>query len=524
MPYSAQSMGGSVKMVGDYTIKGTAIVFGGRDLVGDYFTPATDLGETRPFVGMPVYYDHALGNEPNQIGTVKQWETTEGGIDVEIELSKRYRYVEQVMELVKKGAIGLSTGAVGNTVIREKGQLKRWIVGELSLTTTPAEPRTVASTKTADADAQHGSAVGNINLNHQRLGDTPMPVDKNELKDALREIAGEPVPGGGVVMPETKAPFVNTIKSNSQDELKVAQLHWLRTGKMNDATKATIAEDSGTWGVSVAHDLQRTIVGKRDEQSVLSQLPINRITTAKEYYDINAENAKASMAFVAEKAAANESEPTASQVSIRLYKASLMIKLTNEILEDTSNNLEEYLTDVIARAYAVNINTYFLGGSGSSQPQGVIPRITNSIALTSTTGVSVANVNDIFYGLPMAYHGAQTGWAMQLATLGAIQSLVVAGAFAFAETPQGSFNGGPTLKYRPVAPTAGVSALGAGNKSIIFGNWNYSHFVEHTGGIKISRNPYLYEATGETAIFVTARWGSDVSQAEAFIRGTNPAS
>jgi len=166
MPYSAQSMGGSVKMVGDYTIKGTAIVFGGRDLVGDCFTPATDLGETRPFVGMPVYYDHALGNEPNQIGTVKQWETTEGGLDVEIELSKRYRYVEQVMELVKKGAIGLSTGAVGNTVVREKGQLKRWIVGELSLTTTPAEPRTVASTKTADAAAQHGSAVGNIDLNH----------------------------------------------------------------------------------------------------------------------------------------------------------------------------------------------------------------------------------------------------------------------------------------------------------------------------------------------------------------------
>lgn len=515
--------GSAVKMVSDYVIKGTAIVYGGRDLVGDFFTKDTDLGESRPFTGMPVFYDHALGSEPNQIGVVKQWTTTEGGIDVEIELDKRYRYVQQVLELVKQGAIGLSTGAVGNTVVREKGLLKRWVVGELSLTATPCEPRTVASAKTAGDLSQHGSTVGNIHPN-QHLGDTPVSVDKTELKNALAEIAGEPVPGGGMVMPETAAPMHNKIKSNSADELKMAQLHWLRTGKLNDATKATIAEDSGTWGISVAHDLQRTIVGKRDEQSVLSQLPINRITTSKEYYDINAENAKASMAFVAEKGAANQSEPTGAQVSIRLYKASLMIKLTNEILEDTSNNLEEYLTDVIARAYAVNINTYFLGGSGSSQPQGVIPRITNSIALTSTTGVSVANVNDIFYGLPMAYHGAQTGWAMQLATLGAIQSLVVAGAFAFAETPQGNLNGGPTLKYRPVAPTAGVSPLGAGNKSIIFGNWNYSHFVEHTGGIKISRNPYLYEATGETAIFVTARWGSDVSQAEAFIRGTNPAS
>ena len=129
MDYSTVLFDNEVKMVSDYVIKGRAIVYGGRDLVGDYFTKDTDLGESRSFIGMPVYYDHALGDERNQIGIVKQWITDDGGIDVEIELSKRYRYVEQVLELVKKGAIGLSTGAVGNTVVREKGQLKRWVVG-----------------------------------------------------------------------------------------------------------------------------------------------------------------------------------------------------------------------------------------------------------------------------------------------------------------------------------------------------------------------------------------------------------
>jgi len=43
MPYSAKSMGGSVKMVSDYTITGPAMQFGGRDLVVDCFPPATDL-------------------------------------------------------------------------------------------------------------------------------------------------------------------------------------------------------------------------------------------------------------------------------------------------------------------------------------------------------------------------------------------------------------------------------------------------------------------------------------------------
>jgi len=43
-----------VKSVGDYTIKGRAIVFGGKDLVGDRFTKETDLGASRSFLGLPV--------------------------------------------------------------------------------------------------------------------------------------------------------------------------------------------------------------------------------------------------------------------------------------------------------------------------------------------------------------------------------------------------------------------------------------------------------------------------------------
>ncbi len=517
------TLGNEVKSLGDYLIKGRAIVYGGRDIVGDYFTKDTDLGETRSMVGLPVYYDHALGSMRGRIGEVKEWIPVDDGIDVIIELDKRKQYVEQVMELVKRGALGLSTGAVGHLVHREAGQLKRWVVGELSLTTSPCEPRTVTSAKSVGDDSQQEATVGNIDTSKSVIGEEIMHTDKDAIREVLFEMAGEPVKGGGIVVPE--APMVNKMpKVSSADELKAAQLHWLRTGKVNDAVKATMAEDSGTWGVAVAHDLQRTIVGKRDEQSILSQLPITRITTSKEYYDVNTENAKASFAFVNESGSANQSEPTAAQRSIRLYKASLMMKITNELLEDTSNNLEQYLTDAIARAYAVNINTYLLGGSGSSQPQGVIPRISNSVTLTSTTGVSVANINDIFYGLPQAYHGNQTGWAMRIATLGAIRALTVNGSFAFQETPVGSTNGEERLKYRPVAMSDGVSALGASNKSIIFGNWAYAYFVEHSGGLKISRNPYLYEATGETAIFVTARWGSDLTIPEAFIRGTNPAS
>ena len=63
----------AIKAVAPYTLSGVGVVYGGEDLTGDRFSKDTDFGGSRPFVGMPVYYDHALGGIKSQIGTVKVW-------------------------------------------------------------------------------------------------------------------------------------------------------------------------------------------------------------------------------------------------------------------------------------------------------------------------------------------------------------------------------------------------------------------------------------------------------------------
>ena len=138
-----KAFGGVVKSVGAYNLKGVGICYGGKDLYDDTFTATTDFGESRSFVGMPVYYDHALGSVKSQVGTVKAWEATEDGIVFEIELDRHKAYVDDILKLAQKGALGYSTGALAHTVVREAGELKRWIIGEVSLTPTPAEPRTL---------------------------------------------------------------------------------------------------------------------------------------------------------------------------------------------------------------------------------------------------------------------------------------------------------------------------------------------------------------------------------------------
>lgn len=144
--------GGAVKSLPDnpYRLRTRGIVWGGYDLLGDQFVRGeTDLGAKRSFVGMPVYWDHSDFSAKNpiksQIGTVVYADEDDRGINFEIELDRSKRYVDDIKALERAGALGSSTGAIDYLIKRRQGKLKRWIVGEISLTPEPMEPRTHAA-------------------------------------------------------------------------------------------------------------------------------------------------------------------------------------------------------------------------------------------------------------------------------------------------------------------------------------------------------------------------------------------
>jgi hypothetical protein len=134
--------------------RGLGVVWGGKDLVGDTFTKSTEVGSERPFKGMPLYFDHAQGEIKDAIGTVLDANSDDSGMWFDFQLNKRHKYASKIKELIKTGALGLSTGAISHLVTRDSGELKCWVIGELSLTPTPAEPRTlIHNTPKVNAEA-----------------------------------------------------------------------------------------------------------------------------------------------------------------------------------------------------------------------------------------------------------------------------------------------------------------------------------------------------------------------------------
>lgn len=354
------------------------------------------------------------------------------------------------------------------------------------------------------------------------LVDVNSPEFNVAVAKSMEALVGARAPQGGVyVGASNEAPKVkkHTTRGFSNEQTE-AFCHWVKSND-NVAAKATLVEGTGAnGGYNVPIDMYMRIVAKRDEMSLLSKFPFRRITTSREYVDVIPQDEKADFAEVGENSAANFDEPTFAQRRIQVYTASLAYKISNQLLNDAATDLETFLADEFARAYARYVNSRIIAGTGSSQPYGIVTRATVSETLASTTGVDVQDIINIYHKLPEWYvQQGMTGWIMRNNTLAAIRSLT-SQWLAFTGTPMGDMN---TLYTQPFVVSDKIAAMAASAKSIIFGNYDYYAFVEN-GGMEIARNPYLYQANNVTALFGYVRVGGDVIQTEAFVLGTNPAS
>lgn len=164
-------MGQTVKYIKEtddaYTIGGYGVVWGGRDLLGDYFDQTTDFWTDRITSTPPVLYEHGMDGATRKavLGQVVEMRSDDTGMWIEAQLEKSRAYVDAVMELVNAGVLGWSSGAVSHLCERTKdGHITSWALAEFSLTPDPAEPRTlgVQDLSGLDDDPQIKSLIAAI--------------------------------------------------------------------------------------------------------------------------------------------------------------------------------------------------------------------------------------------------------------------------------------------------------------------------------------------------------------------------
>lgn len=128
---------------GDVIVEGYGIVFGGRDLDGESFTKETDFEMEYVPVKKAFYSHRSDPHVKQELGHVVDHRVDDTGVWFKMQLGKSHRYLTAVQKLIEKGVIGISTGTASQLSDRVGQKIVKWPIVEVSLTPTPAEPRTL---------------------------------------------------------------------------------------------------------------------------------------------------------------------------------------------------------------------------------------------------------------------------------------------------------------------------------------------------------------------------------------------
>ena len=512
-------------------IGGWAVVFGGSDLVGDTFTPATDFKQEW-YSYPPVLYDHTLNQPQNELGTVVKMERHDYGLWIEAELDRAKEYTEAVLALIEQGALGFSTGSASHLVRMKGNTIAQWPILEVSLTTTPCEPRTVGvrmdkaaeketimEENTQEHETVQENGNNDISDGIQAISEQMKALQEQNasLEQRLEKLASEPASrSGGVVAPGER--------ERESDYLKGFNV-FIRTGdrsEMRAAAKAAMQEGTDSeGGYLVPEGYSQEIIRALKDMSILRRAGARVITvTGTDSFNVPTLSHSTAAVKTSEEGAYDQNEPTVGEVTFIPMKLTKLVKVSEELLMDSRIDLmRQVLMPDFQQAFAAAENTYFVTGSGagSSEPQGITVGASDSgVTTTSASAISADNIIDTYHALGYLYR-QNAVWLMNDTTIKAIRKLKETSTGNYLWQPGLTAGQPDSIMGRPVYTLNTMPELGTeDNKVIIFGDLSFYWIVDF-GSESVRRLDELYSGNGQVGFRAFRRIGGNVMLDDAIV-------
>ena len=257
-------------------------------------------------------------------------------------------------------------------------------------------------------------------------------------------------------------------------------------------------------GFLVPDEDERTLVEALEEENIFRQLA-HIIQTSSGDRKIPVVASKGTASWIDEGGSFTESDDSFGQVSIGAYKLGTMIKVSEELLNDSVFDLESYIAREFARRIGNKEEEAFFTGDGSGKPLGVLADkggAETGVTAASSTAITADELLDLFYSLNSPYR-KKAVWVLNDSTIKAIRKLKDNNG-QYLWQPGLIANAPDTILGRPVKTSAFMPAIAAGVKSIAFGDFGY-YWVADRQGRSFKRLNELYAATGQVGFLGSQR-------------------
>lgn len=263
-------------------------------------------------------------------------------------------------------------------------------------------------------------------------------------------------------------------------------------------------------GFLVPDEFENQLIQKLQEANVLWTIS-HVIQTNSGEHKIPVVASEGTAAWLDEEAAYTESNTRFSQVSMAAHKLGTLIKVSEELLNDSAFDLMAYLSDEFGRRLGNAEEQAFLTGTGTNQPTGILTD-TNGTSAGSTAAktdtLTFDDLIDLFYSLKAPYR-QNAVFLMSDDTIKIIRKLKDKND-QYVWQPSVQAGQPDRILNCPVYTSPYMPNLAAGNKPILFGDFNY-YWIADRQGRTFKRLNKLYAVTGQVGFLGSQRVDAKVS-------------
>jgi len=273
---------------------------------------------------------------------------------------------------------------------------------------------------------------------------------------------------------------------------------WNVMRSKNPSTEIKNALTEGTdseGGYLVPDELEHTLVQALQENNIFRTLA-HRITTDSGDHLIPLVASHGSASWVAEGGSYQESDEVFSQINLGAHKLGTMIKISEELLNDSAFEMENYIVEEFGRRIGNAEEEAFITGNGTGKPLGILAA-TGGAQVGKTTAaadkITCDEIVDLYHSLGVPYR-KKAVWLMNDSTVQYIRKLKD-GNGQYLWQPSLVAGTPDTILGCPVKVSRYMPEIDSGAKVIAFGDFGY-YWIADRQGRSFKRLDELFAATG----------------------------
>lgn len=297
----------------------------------------------------------------------------------------------------------------------------------------------------------------------------------------------------------------------SSDEYKKSFWQAMRNKKNPyEAVNALQIGTDSEGGYLVPDEYESTLIEKLHDENIIRQYAtVIKSSNGDKKIPVVAGYGEA--AWTDEEAAYTESDDSFGVITLGAHKLTSIIKVSEELLNDSVFDLEQYISKEFVRRMAAAEENAFINGTGTGRPTGILQTAETGKTTAAAAAITADEVIDLYHSLRSPYRKNAVFIAND-STVKAIRQLKDSNGMYLWQP--GLKEGQPdTLIGNRIISSAYMPEIGAGKKPILFGDISY-YWIADRQGRTFQRLNELYAATGQVGFRTFQRVDGKLTLAE----------